>query len=56
MRDQLDMIIRWEDHEYSDIVHEYLLTELRFTKNRGYITSENDFISWAMQIKVWVIQ
>ena len=45
MRDQLNMIIKQEDHKYSDIIHEYLFIELRFMKNREYVTSENDFIS-----------
>ena len=55
MRDQLDMIIEWEGHEYSDIIHEYPPIESKFTKNERYVTPENDFISWAMQMKVWVI-
>ena len=45
MRDQLDMIIKQEGCEYSDIICEYLPTESRLTKNEGYITPENDFIS-----------
>ena len=52
MRDQLDMIIKQEDHEYSNIICEYLPTGSKFTKNRGYVTSENGFISQAMQMKV----
>ena len=56
MRDQLNMIIEWEDHEYSDIIHEYLSIRLKFTKNREYVTSENNFISQAMWMKIWVIQ
>ena len=50
------MIIEQEGHEYSDIIHKYLPTKLRFIKNKKYVTSENDFISQAMWIKVWVIQ
>ena len=56
MRNQLNMIIRQKGHEYSDIIHECLLIESKFTKNRGYVTLKNDFISQAMQMKVWVIQ
>ena len=56
MRDQLDIIIIWEGYKYSDIICKYLPTESRFTKNEGYITFKNDFISWAMQMKIWVIQ
>ena len=56
MRDQLNMIIGWEDHKYSDIICEYLSIESKFTKNREYVTSENDFISWAMWMKIWAIQ
>ena len=50
------MIIGQEGCEYSDIICEYLPIESKFTKNEGYVTSENDFISWAMWIKIWVIQ
>ena len=49
------MIIEWEGCKYSNIIHEYLSTESKFTKNKRYVTSESDFISWAMWIKVWVI-
>ena len=52
MRDQLNMIIEWEGCEYSDIICEYLPTESRFTKNREYVTSENNFISQAMWMKI----
>ena len=55
MRDQLDMIIGQEDCEYSDIIHKYLSTESKFTKDERYVTSKNSFILWAMWIKVWVI-
>ena len=56
MRDQLDIIVGQEGHKYSDIVCEYSSIKLRFTKNEGYVTSENDFISQAMWMKIWVIQ
>ena len=46
------MIVGQEGHEYSDIICEYLSIESRFIKNEGYVTSENDFISQAMQMKV----
>ena len=39
------MIIKQKGCKYSDIIHEYLSTKLKFTKNREYVTSENDFIS-----------
>ena len=55
MRDQLDMIIEWEDHKYSDIIYKYLSTKLKFIKNKRYVTSENSFILWELWIKVWVI-
>ena len=55
MRDQLDMIIKRKDHEYSDIMCEYSPTKSKFTKNRGYVTSENSFISQEMWIKIWAI-
>ena len=56
MRDQLDTIIEQKGCEYSDIICEYLPTESKFTKNEKYVTSENNFISWAIWIKVRVIQ
>ena len=56
MRDQLDTIIEQKDCEYSNIVCEYLSTELRFIKNERQVTSENKFILWAMWMKVWAIQ
>ena len=46
------MIIGLKGCEYSNIICEYLLTKSRFTKNERYITSENDFILWAMWMKV----
>ena len=55
MRDQLNTIVEWEGHEYSDIIHKYSPIKSRFTKNEGYVTPENDFISWAMWMKIWVI-
>ena len=55
MRDQLDIIIEWEGCKYSDIICEYLSTKSKFTKNENYVTLKNDFILWAMWMKVWVI-
>ena len=52
MRDQLDTIIEQKDCEYSNIIHKYLSTKSRFTKDREYVTSENDFILQIMQMKV----
>ena len=56
MRDQLNTIVEWEGHEYSDIIHKYLSIKSRFIKNKRYVTLKNSFILWAMQMKVWVIQ
>ena len=56
IRDQLNMIVGQKGHEYSNIIHEYPPIKSRFTKNRGYVTLKNDFISWAMWMKIWVIQ
>ena len=55
MRDQLDMIVGQEGCEYSNIIRKYSPIESRFTKNEGYVTLKNDFISWAMWMKIWVI-
>ena len=46
------MIVEQKDHEYSDIVCEYLSIELKFTKNERYVISENSFISQTMWMKV----
>ena len=48
MRQQLDMIIDREGHEYSDIVCEYSYIESKFIKKKEYVTSEKDFILQAM--------
>ena len=44
MQEILNSITHWEEWRYSDIVREYLLIEAQFTKNRGYVTAENDYI------------
>ena len=50
------MIVEQEGCEYSDIIHEYLSTESRFTKNERYVISENSFISQVIWMKIWAIQ
>ena len=56
MRDQLDTIVGQEGHKYSNIMCEYLPIGSKFTKNGGYVTPKNGFISQAMWMKVWAIQ
>ena len=56
MRDQLDTIIGREGREYSDIVREYPPIGSKFTKNGGYVTPENGFISRELRMKVWAIR
>ena len=46
----------WEEQRYSNIVKEYLSIEAWFTKNKEYITTENDYVSQVMWIKVWAVK
>ena len=55
MRDQLNTIVGQEGYKYSDVICEYSPTELKFTKNREYVTLKNSFILWAMWMKVQAI-
>ena len=48
----LNLITYQEEQRYDDIVREYLSIETWFTKNREYVTAENSYISWVMQMKV----
>ena len=52
----LNSITYWEEQRYDNIIREYLSIEAWFTKNEGYVTTENDYISWAMQMKVWAVR
>ena len=44
----LNLIMYQEEQRYSNIVKEYLSIEAQFTKNKEYITAENDYISQVM--------
>ena len=44
MRDILNIITQYEDKDYENIIWKYLLIEARFTKNRDYVTADNNFI------------
>ena len=48
----LNMITWYKEWDYMNIIREYLLIELKFIKNKEYVTLENNFILWAMWIKV----
>ena len=56
MQEILNLITHQEEQRYDNIVREYLSIEAQFTKNEGYVTAENDYISWAMQMKVWTVR
>ena len=45
-----------EEQRYDDIVREYSSIEVQFTKNEEYITAENNYILWVMQIKIWIVR
>ena len=40
----LNSITHWEEQRYNNIVREYLSIEAWFTKNREYITAENNYV------------
>ena len=48
----LNLITYWEEWEYDNIVREYLFIKTWFTKNEEYVTAENDYVLWVMQMKV----
>ena len=52
----LNLITHWEGWRYGDIVREYLPIETWFTKNGGYVTAENSYVSQAMWMKVWAVR
>ena len=44
----LNLITYWEEQRYDNIVREYLSIKAWFTKNREYVTAENDYILQVM--------
>ena len=56
MQEILNLITYWEEQRYDNIVREYLSIETWFTKNRGYVTAENSYVSQVMWIKVWAVR
>ena len=48
----LNLIIHQEEQRYDNIIREYLFIKTQFTKNKGYVTAENDYVSQVMWIKV----
>ena len=48
----LNLITHQEEQRYSNIIKEYSSIKVWFTKNRDYVITENDYISWVMWIKV----
>ena len=52
MQEILNLIIYWEEQRYENIIREYLSIKTWFIKKKEYITEENDYVSWVMQMKV----
>ena len=48
MQEILNSITYWEEWRYNDIVKEYSSIKAQFTKNKGYIIIENDYILQVM--------
>ena len=44
----LNLITHWEEWRYDNIVREYSSIKAWFTKNKGYVTAENSYVSWVM--------
>ena len=45
-------ITNQEEQRYDNIIKEYLSIEAWFTKNKEYVTAENDYILQVMQMKI----
>ena len=56
MQGILNSITYQEEQRYGDIIRKYPPIEAWFTKNGGYVTTENGYISWAMWMKVWAVR
>ena len=56
MQEILNLIIHQEEQRYDNIIKEYLSIKAWFTKNREYVTAENDYVSQIMQIKIWAVR
>ena len=56
MQEILNSITHQEGQRYGNIIRKYLSIGAWFIKNKGYVTAENDYISWAMQMKVWAVR
>ena len=52
----LNLIMYWEEQRYNNIIKEYLSIKTWFTKNKEYVTAENNYVSQAMQMKVWTVR
>ena len=52
----LNLITYQEEQRYDDIIRKYLSIKAQFTKNKGYVITENDYVSQAMQMKVWAVR
>ena len=48
MQEILNLIMYWEEWRYDNIVREYLSIKTWFTKNKEYVTAENNYILQVM--------
>ena len=48
MQEILNLITYWKEWRYNNIIREYSSIKTWFTKNEGYVTAENDYISQVM--------
>ena len=56
MQGILNSIMYWEEQRYDNIIRKYLPIRAQFTKNKGYVTTENSYVSQVMQMKVWAVR
>ena len=56
MQEILNSITHQEEQRYDNIIRKYSSIKTWFIKNREYVTTENSYISWVMQIKVWAVR
>ena len=56
MQEILNLITHQEGWRYGDIIRKYSSIEAWFIKNRGYVITENSYVSQVMQMKVWAVR
>ena len=56
MQGILNSIMHQEEQRYDNIIRKYPPIGAQFIKNRGYVTTENSYVSQVMQMKVWAVR